>query len=173
MGAAKAKKAKPAKAAKGLDPMGVAVRAIMTRKVKTVRPDTSLDIAMDLMMEKDISHLPVVDDGGRLVGILSKTDVVRRYFIDGDTEESAMRVTERRGVSYAPGAGFHEDTALSRTVSDIMSKRVRTVRDEATLAEAAISMAKFRVHGLPVVSGKNALVGFVSTFDIVDWVAGG
>lgn len=162
---------KKLKAGKALDPMGVTVSSVMTKRVKTVRPDTSLDVAMDLMMAKDISHLPVLDDSGALVGILSKTDVVRRYFLDGDTEASEVRINERRGVNYAMGGGFHEDTAVSRTVADLMSKKVRTVVDSAPLVEAAISMAKFRVHGLPVVSRKNALVGFLSTFDIVDWVA--
>jgi len=166
-----AKKAKATKATKALDPMRVTVSSVMTRKVKTVRPDTSLDVAMDLMMAKDISHLPVVDDAGALVGILSKTDVVRRYFVDGDTETSDVRINERRGVSYAMGGGFHEDTAVNRTVAELMSTKVRTVVDSAPLVEAAISMAKYRVHGLPVVSQKNALVGFLSTFDIVDWVA--
>lgn len=167
------KVAKKVKVAKGLDPMGVPVSAVMTRKVKTVSPDTSLDVAMDLMMAKDIGHLPVVDDAGALVGIVSKTDVVRRFFMDGENTEveETVRVPDRRGVSYSPGQGFHEDVLLSRTVSEVMSKRVRTVVDSAPLAEAAISMSKFRVHGLPVVSQKNALVGFLSTFDIVDWVA--
>lgn len=166
------KTARKVKAQKGLDPMGVPVSAVMTRRVKTVRPDTSLDVAMDLMMAKDIGHLPVVDDAGALVGIVSKTDVVRRFFMDGENVEvETVRVPDRRGVSYSPGGGFHEDVLLSRTVAEVMSRRVRTVVDSAPLAEAAISMSKFRVHGLPVVSQKNALVGFLSTFDIVDWVA--
>ncbi|MEW5741502.1 MAG: CBS domain-containing protein [Myxococcota bacterium] len=161
---------KAAKKVKALDPMGVPVSAVMTKRVKTVRPDTSLDVAMDLMMAKDIGHLPVIDEAGRLVGILSKTDVVRRYFIDGDTEASEVRVSEGKGVNYSP-AGFHEDTIINRTVAEVMSRKVRTVSDSAPLVEAAISMSKFRVHGLPVVSAKNNLVGFLSTFDIVDWVA--
>jgi CBS domain-containing protein len=175
----KTQRATPKKATKKakagtLDPMGVTVSAVMTRRVKTVRPDTSLDVAMDLMMAKDIGHLPVVDDAGALVGIVSKTDVVRRFFIEGENEEvsqETVRLPDRRGVSYSPGQGFHEDTLVSRTVAEVMSRRVRTVSDSAPLAEAAISMSKFRVHGLPVVSQKNALVGFLSTFDIVDWIA--
>lgn len=157
------------KKAKGLDPMGVPVSAMMTKRVKTMRPDTSLDLAMELLMAKDISHLPVLDEAGKLVGILSKTDVVRRYFIDGDTEESEVRLNVK-GVSYGLG-GFHEDRTIGRTVADVMSRKVRTVTDSAPLAEAAMSMSKLRVHGLPVVSAKNNLVGFLSTFDIVDWVA--
>lgn len=167
-----------AKKAAANDSMAVTVASLMTRRAKTVRPDTSLEEAMNLMLAKDISHLPVVDEGGSLVGILSKTDVVRRIFLEGDTREVAesVRVQGRHGVSYSLGGGFHEDDLVTHTVSEVMSSRVRTVEDTATLAEAAIVMAKLRVHGLPVVAGgkgadKKKLVGFLSTFDIVGWVA--
>lgn len=155
---------------KGLDPSRVQVSVVMSRRVKTVRPDTNLDVAMDLMMSKDISHLPVTDQEGNLVGIISKTDMVRRFFMDGDTEVTDLNITGKNGVKYSPGPGFHEDKAIGRVVSDVMSKVVRTVAHDASLVEAATSMAKHRIHGLPVVSQK-ALVGFVSTFDIVGWIA--
>jgi CBS domain-containing protein len=45
------------------------------------------------------------------------------------------------------------------------------VRDTSTVAEAALAMTKYRVHGLPVVSDENVLVGFLSSLDIVNWVA--
>jgi CBS domain-containing protein len=162
---------KAAKKEKALDPMEVRVSEVMTKRVKTVRPDTNLDVAMGLMMAQDIGHLPVVDEEGKVVGILSKTDVVRRSFIDGDTDVAEVRLDGIRTIDGFPGGGFHEDTRLNRTVSESMSRPVRTVAATAPLAEAAISMSKFRVHGLPVVSAENELVGFLSTFDIVDWVA--
>lgn len=157
---------------KALDPMNATVASIMTRKVQSVRPDTSLDVAMELLMSKDISHLPVIDDERKLVGILSKTDLVRERFMNGSNVEGEnVRFGSRRGVSYSPGAGFHEDPDVSRLVSDIMSSKVRAVNSTSTVAEAAIAMAKYRVHGLPVVNDDKDLVGFVSTLDIVGWVA--
>ncbi len=164
---------KVAKRVDGLDPMRVLVTRIMARRVRTVRGGMSLEAAMDLMMQAEIGHLPVVDDDGTLVGILSKTDLVREHFINGETGATEVRIPGKNGVTYSPGPGFHEAVEAQKSVADLMSTRVRTVRDDATVAEAALAMSKHRVHGLPVVSGKNALVGFLSAFDIVDWVAAG
>lgn len=162
---------KKKKKVRELDAMAVGVASIMTKRVLSVRPDTSLEAAMELLMAKDISHLPVVEDGA-LVGVLSKTDLVRERFMNGSTEEHGpMKVSDRKGATFSPGPGFHEDDALSRTVSELMSAKVRSVSAASTVAEAAIAMAKFRVHGLPVVNDRGGLVGFVSSLDIVRWVA--
>jgi CBS domain-containing protein len=154
----------------GLDPMSTSVAEIMTRRVKSISPDLSLEATSDLMVSQEIGHLPVVDEFGRLVGIVSKSDLVRERFIDGETG-TVMRVPAKNGVSYAPGNGYHEDVEVTKVVSDIMTGKVKTVRHDATVAEVAHTMARFRVHGLPVVNDKNVLVGMVSTFDVVGWVA--
>lgn len=165
------KTAGKARRARELDPMQAPVAAIMTKRVASVRPDTSLDSAMELLMTKDISHLPVVDDGA-LVGVLSKTDLVRERFLNGTNEEhETLTVRTKGGAAYDMGSGFHSDEAGGRLVSDVMSSKVRTVSAGSTVAEAAIAMTKFRVHGLPVVNDKGGLVGFVSTLDVVRWVA--
>ena len=152
------------------DPMKLVVSEIMTRKVKTAGPETSLEMAIDVMVNKEIGHLPIVDRDGVLMGIVSKSDLIRERFLDGDTHE----LDHTAAVSFLDellSHGFHEEVEVQRSVADIMSKKVRTVRENATVAEAAVTMSKFRVHGLPVVSQDNVLVGFVSTFDIVAWVA--
>jgi acetoin utilization protein AcuB len=146
-------------AARGLDPVSTTVKSIMSKKVQSVRPDTSLDTAVELLMTKDISHLPVTEEG-RLVGILSKTDVVRDRFLNGNDGE-----LEQKGVE----AGYQMES--NRTVAELMAKRVRTLASSASVAEAAAAMTRFRVHGLPVVDS-DKLVGFVSTLDIARWVVG-
>lgn len=162
--------AKKQKAA--LNPMQVRVAQVMTKNVTTTRAEVSLTSAMEVMVTKEISHLPVVDADGQLVGILTKTDVVRDRHLEGDNSEvDRVRIPARGGVSYAADSGFHQDTDGNRTVADAMSTRLKTVLDSAPLAEAAVVMSKNRIHGLPVVNEKNRLVGFVSTFDVVDWVA--
>lgn len=153
----------------GLDPKLALVKSVMSKKVRTVRPDTSLETAVGMMIGSDISHLPVTDEDGKLVGIVSKTDVVRRYFLDGDDNIEEVKLTGKHGIKYWAGPGFHQ--ALGQTVSEFMSKQVRTVEADATIAEAASAMALHKIHGLPVVADGRSLVGFVSTFDIAGWVA--
>ncbi|MFZ5441282.1 MAG: HPP family protein [Myxococcota bacterium] len=150
---------KGTKRGSGLDPVSAPISAIMSKKVQSVRPDTSLDTAVELLMSKDISHLPVTEDG-LLVGILSKTDVVRERYLNGTSSESEEKLE--------PGYQLEDS---GRTVSELMAKRVRSLSSDSSVAEAAATMARYRVHGLPVVDEKKGLVGFVSTFDIARWVA--
>lgn len=153
-----ASKKKNSKKSTGLDPVSTPIKTIMSKKVQSVRPDTSLDTAVELLMTKDISHLPVTQEG-KLVGMLSKTDVVREHFLNGNDGE----------VDEAVESGYQLESG--RVVSDLMAKRVRTLSSDASVAEAAAAMSRFRVHGLPVVDGER-LVGFVSTLDITRWVVG-
>jgi CBS domain-containing protein len=63
--------------ARGLDPSKTLVGDVMTRNPVTIFSDASLVAAADLMKRKGIGHLPVVDNDGRLVGIITRTDIVR------------------------------------------------------------------------------------------------
>jgi CBS domain-containing protein len=134
------------------------VDEVMVRKVLAVYPDTSLRTAAELMLEHAISGMPVVDDQGRLLGMLSKTDLVRH------------RLDEEEGVSVTLPSGQH--LLEGTTVEDVMTRQVLTVPEGASLADAAKIMVNASVHRVPVVARTGALVGLVSTSDIVRWVAG-
>lgn len=135
------------------------VEEIMARDVIAVRPDTSLQTATELMLEHAISGMPVVDEEGRLAGMLSKTDLVRHRLADED-EAIVARLPN--------GQHLLEDT----TVEEVMTRQVLTVPEGASLAEAAKIMVNAGVHRVPVLSASGALAGLISTSDIVRWVAG-
>jgi CBS domain-containing protein len=135
------------------------VEEVMTRDIIAVRPDTSLRTATELMLEHAISGMPVVDEEGRLVGMLSKTDLVRHRLADED-ETTVARLPS--------GQHLLEGT----TVEDVMTRQVLTVREGASLCEAAKILVNAGVHRVPVVTGSGALAGLISTSDIVRWVAG-
>jgi CBS domain-containing protein len=63
--------------------LGGQVSDLMTRDPHTIGPDASLEDAATVMHANDVSRLPVVDDGGRLVGLLSRGDVIRSMIADG------------------------------------------------------------------------------------------
>jgi CBS domain-containing protein len=134
------------------------VDEVMVREVIAVHPDTSLQTAAELMLEHTISGMPVVDDEGRLVGMLSKTDLVRHRL----AEEEEATVTLPSGQHVLDGS----------TVGDVMTRQVLTVPKGVSLAEAAKIMVNAGVHRVPVVTPSGALAGQVSTSDIVRWVAG-
>ena len=94
------------------------VADFMTREVVTVRPDTPVLIAARQMLERKISGLPVVDDAGCVVGIVTEHDLLR----DGEPEGGTKRphwlrlIIERTGLADEAGR-FHV-----RTVGDVMTR---------------------------------------------------
>jgi CBS domain-containing protein len=130
---------------------------VMSREVIAVNPDTSLQTAAELMLEHAISGMPVVDEQGQLLGVVSKTDLVRR--LAGEDES---------GVMLPPGQHRVDVT----TVEDVMTRHVLIVPEKASLTEAAKLMVNAGVHRVPVVSTRGVLAGLVTTSDIVRWVAG-
>jgi CBS domain-containing protein len=155
-----------------MDPNKTKVSTVMSRDVVTAVQGDSLASVVERMLSNNISHVPVVDDDRQLVGIVSKTDIVSDKALAGDTEatEEPVKVL-RRGVRYGLGPGFHLEVAPEVTVGDVMTPVVVSIPDTASLGQAAALMSSHQVHGLPVVSKRRGLVGFISTLDITSWVA--
>ncbi len=63
--------------ARGLNPNDVRVGDVMTPNPVTVREDTPLNYVASLMRDRDIGHIPVVDESGRVVGIIARSDIIR------------------------------------------------------------------------------------------------
>jgi CBS domain-containing protein len=134
------------------------VGEVMMRDVIFVRPDTSLLTVAELLLDHHISGVPVVDSKGRLQGVISQTDLVRR------------QIDEEGEAGPSLDAGLH--MVDSSVAADVMTKKVLTVDPGASLVEAAKVMVEASVHRVPVVTKDGKLVGIVSTSDIVRWVAG-
>jgi acetoin utilization protein AcuB len=143
-----------------LDPE-IPVSWVMNREVASVPPDLSLSSLESMLVAQDLSRVPVIDSTGVLVGIVSKTDLLTHHFDEGDTME----------LSPAP-FGFHTQMEDRTSVADVMSQVVVTVSQDSTIARAAELMAVNQVHGLPVVGPDRSVIGWVSTLDILSWVAG-
>lgn len=137
-------------------------REIMTRTIATVHPQTTLAEAIARMVDQRISALPVVDDAGKLVGIVSEGDMLRR--IETGTEPShagwisLLLGPARLAREYVQSHG--------KTVGDVMTRIVETITEETSLADAVALMGKKRVKRLPVMRG-DALVGILSRSDVV------
>jgi CBS domain-containing protein len=128
----------------------------MTNLVVTGRDDMSLKEAARLMSEGAISGLPVVDDQGVVIGIVSEGDFVQRA--GGKRRESLLDLL------------FDHDKAKldAKTVGEAMTNKVVTIDQDATHATAARLMEKKGVKRLPVVDADGRLVGIVSRSDILD-----
>ena len=126
------------------------VKDWMTTDVITIRPETTLTEAAALMREKAIRRLPIVNEDGKLVGILSQTDVMAARPSDATT----LDIWE---INYL----------LSRLkVEKVMTAQPYTVYPDSSLKDAAQLMVTHKIGGIPVVDDKNAVVGIITESDI-------
>jgi acetoin utilization protein AcuB len=128
----------------------MSVRDRMTRKVATIRPEATLRAAAALMRDRKVRHLPVVDDMGRLVGIVTDRDLRQALFAPGVLAER----TDLPAILDA------------LTVGDVMIRGVVSVRAVTTIREAARVMHERRLGALPVVEG-GRLVGILTETDVL------
>ena len=119
---------------------------VMTRKVTTVRSDASLTKAADLMYARGIHGMPVVDELGRAIGMISRSDLAR-------------------------GARHRAVVLGATTVADVMMPLAFTLGEHATIADAATMMAVEDVHRIPVVRHDGVIVGIISSLDLARWIA--
>jgi CBS domain-containing protein len=139
---------------------------IMTRSVITVTPETSVVEAANLMLQRHISGLPVVNSADRLVGIISEGDFIRRSEIGTQRQRG-------RFMKFILGAGkeatdfVHEH---GRKIAEIMTPEPLTISEDTDLEEIVEIMEKNNVKRLPVTRG-DKLVGIVSRSNLLRAVA--
>ena len=139
---------------------------IMTRSVVTVTPESCILDAANLMLQRHVSGLPVVDAGGKLVGIVTEGDFIRR------TEIGTQR-KRGRWLQFILGAGeaatdfVHEH---GRKVYEVMTREPLTVTEDTDLEEIVTTMETNGVKRLPVMRG-DKLVGIVSRANLLQAVA--
>ena len=117
------------------------VRDIMTPNPETCRPNDLVRDAARIMAERDIGVIPVVDDGRKILGLLTDRDIVVRVVADG------------------------KDPAKAH-VSDAMTKNVRTVQEDTPLDEVTRLMSDAQVRRVPVVNNRNEIIGIVAVADV-------
>jgi predicted transcriptional regulator len=149
------------------------VKDLMNPDIMTVADDMTTNELARYLIEREISGAPVVDSDGRLIGVVSMTDIGRNVAEPADDESSR-------------GSSFYGDIAADLTLEDLgqryVEERVVTVRDvmtpvihdvpvTASVAEAARMMVDQHIHRLIVTQGKEP-VGIITSLDLLKVVAG-
>jgi CBS domain-containing protein len=139
--------------------VGMFVEDVMTRNVISVLKYDSIVHAAHILSEKNISGLPVVDKKHKVIGIITQADILSIVGMrKGHTLKDLLkhmlgeRLPERK---------------MGDIVADIMVSPAVTLNPRANIAEAAQMMDEKKVRRLPVVDGKNTLVGIISRADIL------
>jgi CBS domain-containing protein len=140
---------------------------IMTRQVITIAADAPVVDAANVMLNKRISGLPVVDQAGKLVGIVSQGDFIRRAEI-GTQRKRGRWLEFFVGPGRAASDFVHE---RGRKVGEIMTSEPCTVTEDATLEDIVELMERNNVKRLPVMRG-DRLVGIVTRTNLLQAVAG-
>jgi len=122
-----------------MDEEGVPTEQLMTKDIVSVTPDTSVKNAVDILLEKNIGSLGVVDDDGSLSGVITSNDFLR-VVSDGNVDKDA-------------------------TIEEFMTADVITIKPDDSIKTAAARMITNDISHLPVEDDEE-IVGMLSTTDI-------
>jgi len=137
----------------------------MTKEVITTTPETSVSEVAALLDKHRISGVPVLDAGGRVVGVITQSDLVGRA---RDLEHPpAIALFDLRLFLETP-SHFKKrlEKMLGVTVGEVMTPEPLTVSPETPVNEIAALMARKQVHTLPVLAG-GKLVGVIGKIDLI------
>jgi CBS domain-containing protein len=143
----------------------------MTPNPITVQPELPLQQAIQILAHNKISSVPVVDEAGKLVGILSETDILWQE--SGITPPPYITIFD--SIIYLENPARYEKElhkALGQTVEEVMTKEsVITVTPDQSLSEAARLLHEKRVHQLPVLDESKQVIGMICCSDIIRMMA--
>jgi CBS domain-containing membrane protein len=139
------------------------IATVMHTPTHWVTEQQSVRELLALFVDQGISAAPVVDDAGRPMGFVSKTDIVRQFHRPGAGEGGALPDNLQ--------PWWDAERLSQLTVGEIMTPTVYTFPPETTVADAIAAMAFEGIHHLPVVEASGKLVGMLSALDVLDWMA--
>ena len=141
----------------------------MVKDVAVIRADCDVHELEQLLLRERIHGVPVVDPDGRLVGVVSQTDLLAWHYttgVDGATFYDAPRISE----SARPKARL-TDIRTAR-IDELMSPVIHCICPDQSLALAAARMLTRRVHRLIVVDEDGLVLGVISALDLLQVVPG-
>lgn len=139
---------------------------IMTTDVITVSPQDDVEKMARLLLEHRISGLPVVDDSGKLVGVVTEADLVLR---EKHVRNPFFVVLFDSPIYLENPNRFLEDIkrTAARKVGELMSTKLYTVGPETTVTDVATMIAEKGINRVPVVDNDGKLIGIISRQDII------
>lgn len=134
------------------------VRDVMARNPVTIEPETTVGTALNVMRAKHVRHLPVVDEAGALMGLVTDRDLRHAAFAPAVQEYLSVRA---RRLARQLG-----ETLEKLRVRDVMTWAVVTTGPETPVLSAALIMFESRVGSLPVIE-RGRLVGLLTEQDVL------
>jgi CBS domain-containing membrane protein len=126
------------------------ISRVMTASPMTVSPSDKVSVAERIMRETGAHHVPVVDEDGKVIGMLGFQDLLRALVLESDPERP-LKQGALSGIS----------------VDQVMQRKVVTLPQTATLLDAARGLTKGNFHAIPVVAPGGVLAGIVTSSDLI------
>lgn len=143
----------------------VKVAEVMRREVATGHPDSPVTQVVELLLQKDFTAVPVVDNEGKVVGMVSDSDLLTRGGMN-------VTISLKKATDLDFVREIHESLENpERKVSEVMTREVVTVDPDTILGRAARVMVEKHLKRLPVVDGAGKLVGILGRLDILNTIA--
>lgn len=146
------------------------VADVMTRDLIVVKPEMALNEAIKLMVDNRISGMPVVNDQGKLVGVISESDLMWQE----TGVEPPPFITILDSVIYLQNPARYEKDihkALGQTVGEVMTEKPITIKPDKPLREAAHILHEKDIRLLPVVNEAGEVIGIVTRGDVIRTMA--
>ncbi len=140
-------------------------RDVMTTEVITVTPATHLSEFARICAEDGISGAPVVTVDGRLVGVVSRTDLLA-HLMDSGHGAAALGELGEAGLGTMPGMASEAEEEVLGSVDDIMQPEVVSVDPSTPISAVARRMFDERIHRVVVVEGRRIL-GIITSLDLL------
>lgn len=129
------------------------ISKIMSANVASVQVGQPLSDVRDLMLNANIHHVPIID-GSKLVGLISFTDLMKINFVVNGVDERSINAIIDQQFS----------------IRQIMSDKLVTIKNTDTIRDGSELLAKGGFHSLPVIDDEGALVGIVTTTDLIRYL---
>jgi CBS domain-containing protein len=162
-------KTEEAKALRPSDAERTQLSEILPLRSTVVRADMDLESVAHLLLERGLSGVPVVDERGAAIGVVSKTDLLRYQQTETQTYEASP--DDLGGTNFEGERGIHLEQPSTAKVADAMTPLAFTLPESSTIARAAALMAFEHVQQVPVTGPDGAVVGMVGSVDILRWIA--
>jgi CBS domain-containing protein len=142
------------------------VQDFMTPNPVTVKPTDSVATVVKILDEQRFRGLPVVDDQGKFVGLISEEDLIVREA----PVQSPLYLTLLGSIIYFDSSEKFQQQlkkSLGMLVQDVMTTKPATTQPQATISEVAQTMLQSRVGQLPVLDDQQKLVGIITRHDLI------
>ncbi len=141
-------------------------KEIMTKEVFTVHENDTVEDAMKILLDKDVSGVPVVDDEYKVVGIVTEGDLIYK----SKSFHFPLYYSIFDSYIFLENPSIIEEQLEKMTgykISDVMTKNVYTAMEDATVNDLSTIMTNKDVNRIPIVDSENKLLGIVARKDII------